>query len=173
MAGQTYVCSSCGKEHQGLPTDWGFKLPDEIFALPYLERYRRSRSNSDLCTLDENRFFIRGVLSIPFTYQQGEFSLGVWAEVDAKTHAFYLENFNNEFSKGAKAEGRLASTIPGFPELLNDPLNIELQDSNSRPSFSFPLTTNHRLARDQREGIDFARHHEFLDHCGHFAESDA
>ncbi len=35
MAGHTYICSSCGKEHQGLPTDWGFKLPDEAFALSY------------------------------------------------------------------------------------------------------------------------------------------
>ena len=173
MAGHTYTCSSCGKEHQGLPTDWGFKLPDAIFDLPYLERYRRTRSNSDLCALDEHRFFVRGLLSMPFSYQEGEFSWGVWVEVERSTHDFYLGNFNNEFAKGATAQGRLANTIPGFPGLVNEPLEIEFQDSTSRPSFSFLSKADHRLAKDQREGIDFARHHEFLELCGHFTESDA
>jgi hypothetical protein len=173
MAGQTYICSSCGKEHQGLPTDWGFKLPDSVFDLSYLDKYRRSRSNVDLCTLDENRFFVRGLLSLPFTYQEGQFSWGVWVEVDRTTHAFYLGNFNDEFAKGSKAQGRLANTIPGFPELVNELLEIEFQDSESRPSFRFLPRAAHQLAKDQREGVDFARHHEFLDLCGHFAQSDA
>jgi len=173
MPGHTYVCATCGKEHQGLPTDWGFKLPDLIFELSYLEKYRRARSNADLCTLDEGRFFVRGLLSLPFTYQDGKFSWGVWAEVDRKTHDSYLNHFNDEFAKGSKAHGRLANTIPGFPELVNEQLEIEFQDSNSRPSFTFPSTAAHPLARDQREGVDFARHHQFLELCGHFAESDA
>ena len=173
MAGHTYTCSSCGKEHQGLPTDWAFKLPDEIFELSYLEKYRRTRSNSDLCTLDERRFFFRGLLSMPFTYQAGEFSWGVWVEVERTAHDFYFDNFNDDFAKGTKAQGRLANAIPGFSELLNELIEIQFQDGSSRPSFSFQENAAHRLAKDQREGIDFARHHEFLDLCGHFSESDA
>jgi hypothetical protein len=173
MTGPTYTCSTCGKEHQGLPTDWGFKLPDAIFDLSYLEKYRRARTNADLCTLDDSRFFVRGLLSLPFTYQEGSFSWGVWVEVDRTTHDFYLENFDEEFAKGSKAEGHLANTIPGFAELRNEALEIEFQDSSSRPSFSFLSGAVHQLAKDQREGVDFARHHEFLDLCGHFAVSDA
>ena len=37
MAGE-YVCSVCGKEHAGLPTDWAYKLPDDLWALPEPER---------------------------------------------------------------------------------------------------------------------------------------
>jgi hypothetical protein len=173
MAGHTYVCSTCGKEHQGLPTDWGFKLPDGIFELSYLEKYRRTRANSDLCALDENRFFIRGLVSLPFTYQEGAFSWGVWVEVDRTTHDFYLDHFNDDFARGSRAQGRLANTIPGFPELVNEPLEIEFQDPDSRPAFSFLSSAGHRLAKDQRDGVDFARHHEFLELCGHFADSDA
>jgi hypothetical protein len=173
LAGQTYTCASCGKVHQSLPTDWGFKLPDAVFELSYLEKYRRARSNADLCMLDENRFFVRGLLSLPFTYQEGEFSWGVWVEVDRTTHDFYFDNFDDEFAKGSKAQGRLANSIPGFPELLNEPLEIEFQDSESRPSFNFPSSAVHPLAKEQREGVDFARHHEFLELCGHFTESDA
>src|SRR4249919_2806196 len=111
MTDHSYVCSSCGKTHEGLPTDWGFKLPDEVFDLSYLDRYRRTRSNADLCALDENRFFIRGLLMIPFTHQEGEFAWGVWVEVPKAVHDFYLDNYSNELAQGTKAEGALANTV--------------------------------------------------------------
>ena len=173
MTDHDYVCSSCGKTHEGLPTDWGFTLPDEVFALPYLHKYRRTRSNTDLCSLDENRFFIRGLLAIPFTHQDGGFGWGVWAEVSKQVHDFYLDNYSNEMTLGTKTEGKLANTIPGFPEITGQPLEIEFQNAKSRPFFAFPRYAEHALATDQRDGIGQHRHHEFLELCGHFDDSDA
>ncbi len=172
MTDQGYVCSSCGKTHAGLPTDWGFKLPDEVFDLSYLDKYRRSRSNTDLCTLDAQRFFFRGVLMIPFTYQEGAFGWGVWAEVSKSVHDFYLDNYNNELAQGTRVQGALANTIPGFPELVGSALDIELQSAKDRPLFTFPPVADHELAADQRDGISHARHHQFLELCGHFDEAD-
>ncbi|HET6397706.1 MAG TPA: DUF2199 domain-containing protein [Pseudoxanthomonas sp.] len=173
MTDHHYVCSSCGKTHDGLPTDWGFKLPDEVFDLSYLDKYRRSRFNTDLCALDEKRFFIRGILVIPFTHQEGEFVWGVWAEVSKSVHDFYVDNYSNELAQGVKAEGTLANTIPGFSEITGLPLEIELQSAKSRPVFTFPDSADHELAMDQRDGIDHNRHHHFLELCGHFDESGA
>lgn len=173
MTDHSYVCSSCGKTHEGLPTDWGFKLPDEVFDLSYLDKYRRTRSNADLCTLDESRFFLRGILMIPFTHQEGEFAWGVWAEVSKTAHDFYLDNYSNELAQGTKAKGTLANTIPGFPEITGQPLEIEFQNAKSRPFFAFPQSADHELASDQRDGIGHNRHHQFLELCGHFDESDA
>lgn len=172
MSEHSYVCSSCGKEHEGLPTDWGFKLPDEIFDLSYLDKYRRTRSNTDLCSLDEKRFFIRGLLPIPFTHQEGEFGWGVWAEVAREVHDFYLENYNNEFAQGTTAEGLLANTIPGFRSSISQGLEIVFQNAKTRPAFNFPRSATHELALDQRSGIDAQRHHRFLELCGHFEESE-
>lgn len=173
MTDHSYVCSDCGEEHEGLPTDWGFKLPEKVFDLALLDKYQRTRTTADLCTLDESRFFIRGLLSIPFTYQEGHFSWGVWVEVDRQVHDFYLKNFNDDFALGTKAQGSLANVIPGFSELLGQSLEIEFQDSKTRPSFAFPRSSEHSMATDQREGIEFRRHHEFLELCGHFSESEA
>ena len=173
MTDSSYVCSSCGKTHEGLPTDWGFKLPDEVFDLSYLDKYRRTRSNTDLCALDEQRFFIRGILMIPFTHQEGEFGWGVWAQVSKPDHDFYVDNYSNELAQGTKVQGKLANTIPGFPEITGLPLDIEIQSAKSRPIFTFPRSADHDLAIDQRDGIGHARHHQFLELCGHFDESDA
>lgn len=173
MTDQSFVCSSCGKVHEGLPTDWGFGLPDEVYALPYLDKYRRTRSNSDLCALDENRFFLRGLLMIPFTHQEGYFAWGVWAEVLKVSHDFYVENYSNELAQGTKIQGGLANTIPGSPEIIGSSLEIELQSSRSRPFFTFPTSADHALAVDQRQGIGPDRHHQFLELCGYFRDSDA
>ena len=168
-----YICSTCGKVHEGLPTDWGFGLPDEVYALSYLEKYRRSRSNADLCALDEKRFYFRGLLMIPFTHQEGHFAWGVWVEVSSIVHEFYLGNFSNEMAQGTRFPGTLANAIPGFTDLVGVPLDVEIQSAKSRPLFSFPAAARHDLATDQRGGIGPARHHQFLELCGYFEGSDA
>jgi hypothetical protein len=162
MTDHSYVCSSCGKTHEGLPTDWSFKLPDEVFDLSYLDKYRRTRSNTDLCALDEDRFFVRGLLAIPFTHREGDFGLGVWAEVPKAVHDFYLDNYSNELAQGTKAEGTLANTIPGFSKITDQPLEIQFQNAKCRPFFVFPRSAEHELAVDQRDGIGHNRHHQFL-----------
>lgn len=172
MTDCSYVCPNCGKEHDGLPTDWGFRFPDEVHGLPLLDQYRRTRSNNDLCTLDESRYFIRGLLSIPFFYQEGDFSWGVWIEVDREVHDFYLAHFHDDHAAGTKAKGLLANDIPGFEELAGQALDVELRDSRSRPSLIFPVAFDHPLATDQRTGIPFSRHHEFLELCGYFDDGD-
>lgn len=173
MTDHGYICSSCGKAHEGLPTDWGFKLPDDVFAMSYLDKYRRTRSNTDLCSQDEERFFIRGLLMISFTHQEREFAWGVWAEVPRTIHDFYVDNYSNDLAQGTKAHGTLANTIPGFPEITGLPLEIEIQSAKSRPLFTFPAFADHELAIDQRDGVGHTRHHQFLELCGHFDESDA
>ncbi len=173
MTDHSYVCSSCGKTHEGLPTDWGFKLPDEVFELSYLDTYRRTRSNSDLCSLDERRFFIRALLRVPFTDQEGQFAWGVWAEVTKEAHDFYLDNYSNDLAEGTKFEGTLANAIPGFPDAAGETVDVELQNAKGRPLLSFLRSAEHELAHDQRGGVDRNRHHHFLEQCGYFDEDDA
>ena len=171
MTDTGYTCATCGKVHEGLPTDWGYRLPDEVYALSYLETYRRSRSNADLCTLDDQRHFLRGLLRIPFTHQDGDFAWGVWVEVPKAAHDFYVENFSNDAAAGARFEGRLANALPGFHGTLGAALGLELQRGKSRPILHFPGSAEHALARHQRDGIDAAGHHRFLEACGYFDES--
>ena len=103
----SFTCACCGQEHPGLPADYGYSLPDEVFALSYLERYRRSRSNADLCTLDDERFFLRGVLAVPFVGSEQEFGWGLWVEVSRGQHDLYLDGFFDDLSAHPPFEGRL------------------------------------------------------------------
>lgn len=166
----SYICSCCGESLEGLPTDFGYRLPDEVFSLTYLEKYERTRHNADLCTLDGNRFFLRGLLRVPFTHMDGYFGWGVWAEVDRETHDFYLRNFSVDNSAAKPAFGRLANGIPAAPELGAEALEIHFQDESSRPEFRLLPHSSSKLAQEQHVGIDAGGHHAYLVASGHFGE---
>ena len=164
----SFICATCSREHPGLPTDYAYGLPDEVFSLSYLDRYRRTRSNADLCTLDDERFFIRGVLSVPFVASDEEFVWGLWVEVDREHHDLYLNGFFDDLSGHPRFEGMLANAIVAYDETPGLVVTVQFSAGDQRPSFHFPEDTAHLLAREQRGGITPERHHEILERVGFF-----
>ena len=173
MTSTTYTCSTCGKEHEGLPSDWGFKLPDEVHALSYIERYKRAKYNADLCTLDEQRHFIRGVLPIPLVDQDDTFGWGIWAEVNRSTHDAYVEAFNSDAPEPAHRTGVLVNHVPGYSETSGLAVGIQFNAKGARPTFTFATGVVHGLAHEQLSGISQKRHHDILETLGFFDETDA
>lgn len=168
MTDASFTCATCGQVHAGLPIDYGFRLPDEVHGLGYLERYARSRSNADLCTLDESRFFLRGILPLPLQERDDQFCWGVWLEVSKATHDRYVAGFDDDTLRGVTATGTLANAIPGYSETIGLEVQVEFQGGGTRPKFLFLATASHALADEQRSGISSRRHHDLLDAVGHF-----
>ena len=170
-----FRCGTCGRVHAGLPTDWGFREPDDVFALSYIEKYLRTRINADLCTLDESRYFLRGCLSLPFSEANGEFGWGVWVEVSRDHHDVYaaevLRDTEGEPPVQYRLEGRIANSIPGYRATLGLTVDVLLGAAGQRPSLWLPSRSRHTLAREQARGISAARHHQLLEACGYFGES--
>ncbi|WP_119966529.1 DUF2199 domain-containing protein [Simplicispira lacusdiani] len=154
-----FRCACCGEWHDELLTDIACGLPDAVFDLGYLERYRRARYNPDFCTLDDNRHFIRCVLPVPFTHRDDYFGWGVWVEVDRATHDLCLRVFDTE---GAAAvlhqHGMLANELKVYRKTAGLPVRIELSDEH-RPLVYLRPASRHALALEQRRGIDERRHH--------------
>lgn len=169
----SFKCATCGQEHDGLPQDYSFGLPDEVFELRFLERYRRSRSNSDLCTLDESRFFIRGVIPLPFRSSDEEYCWGVWVEVSQADHDKYVLGYDEDLSSEPSFNGRLANSIPGYEETKGLAVSAKFGAQGQRPSYSLDPSLTHKLASDQNTGITEERHHEMLEAVGHFARHAA
>ena len=167
---ESFVCPQCGKTHEGLPTDWGFKKPDEIHALTYLEQYQSVRINDDLATLKESRHFLRGVLELTFTHQDGYFGWGIWVEVSKKHHDLYVKNFYNEASNVPRFKGSIANELSGYSSTVGLEVEVQLGNTKQRPTFFLLAKSSHLLAQDQRQGIGSSRHHQLLEACGHFNE---
>jgi len=46
-----FVCAQCGTAHEGYPTDRGYTLPDDVWAIPESERQTLAKFTTDLCKM--------------------------------------------------------------------------------------------------------------------------
>ncbi len=161
-AAKGFKCGVCGQWHDELLTDLGYRLPDEVFALSYVERYQRARFNDDLCTLDGRRHFIRCYLPIPFTDKEDHFAWGVWIEISKKDHDGYVADFGGVARAGRVFVGTLANKLPAYRRsTLGMTVKVETA-SDERPTVRLPETLRHALALEQRRGISDQRHHDIV-----------
>jgi hypothetical protein len=161
-----FVCPICGKEHSGLPTDWAYKLPDEVWAIPEAERSHVARFNDDLCEWGDRRF-IRCVLELPFTERDGSFGWGAWAEVELAVYERYNELYDEDAWGEPLKSGSLANNLPAYAEnTVRHPVLIQFRDPTTRPSLQLPPDDTSSVATEQRQEIDARRYHEILDAIG-------
>jgi len=157
----SFKCSICGEEHEGLPTDWAYTLPDVVWEIPEEERAERARFNNDLCQMGE-RYFIRCMLEVPFKDAAGYFGWGVWAEVEWPVFERYLELYDEDGSSEPSAPGELANELSPYAGSLGTRVTIRFRDPKNRPTLQLKPEDATQLALDQNAGIDQARHHEIL-----------
>jgi hypothetical protein len=161
MAG--FRCGTCGKLHDHLPMDIGYRRPEPYFAVPEEERARRIYETDDLCVIDGKTFMIRGVLYLPISGGDQQFGWGVWAVVSEQDFQRYLDAWDHDTEDDVPPfTGRLASAIPGYPGSDQVDLDIRLQSGGQRPRFTVRSET-HPLGVDQRTGITLAKAHSFVE----------
>lgn len=149
-----------------LSLDWGFDLPDEVWALPEEERDAQVRFNDDLCEWGD-RYFIRCILPTPLKDQDDYFGWGAWAEVDAEVFGRYLDLYDADGREEPPHPAKLANKLPPYAgTTLGSRMLIQFQDPDERPTLLLLEGDKSRLAQDQRDGIDTARHREILAICG-------
>ncbi|MFN8521615.1 MAG: DUF2199 domain-containing protein [Chloroflexota bacterium] len=157
----TYEYSTCGRSVPEPVTDYGFSLPDNVWEIPGDERPRRAIWTSDLCQFGE-RFFIRCLLPVPFVHREGRFGWGVWAEVAESDFRRYVSLYDDDASGEPAVRGRMANALAPYPESKGLPVWVQFQTATQRPTLTLVADSRVRLAVDQREGIDDARHRAVL-----------
>ncbi|WP_454761340.1 DUF2199 domain-containing protein [Caulobacter segnis] len=149
-----------------LTLDWGFELPDEVFALSEEEQAEQVRYNDDLCQWGD-RFFIRCILPTPLKGQDDYFGWGAWAEVEAEVFERYLELYEEDAREEPPHPAKLANRLAPYPgTTLGTRVLIQFQTPDDRPTLTLLETDKSRLAQEQRDGIDAARHREIVDVAG-------
>lgn len=156
-----FICSICGKEHAGLPTDWAFKLPDDVWAIPQPERDEVARFNDDLCQFGD-RNFIRCVLEVPFRDTDGFFGWGAWAEVEWTVFERYLDLYEADGWSEPKHSGTLANSLSPYADTMGTPVLIQFREATKRPSLHLLSTDRSTLATEQRQGMSQLRYHDII-----------
>lgn len=151
------LCTNCGAEHDLDEIEITFGKPDPYFDIPEDQRSARCWISPDACAIDEQRFFLRGLLPIPVQGREYPYSWGAWAEVSEDSFTRILELWDDEAqSEEPPFEGTLATNILPYPDTLGLPLFIRLEGPDSVPSFEI-LDKAHPIGVEQREGVDTVR----------------
>ncbi len=150
----SFVCSSCGQEHSGVPLSFAADYPDPYANLSSDDRDARAVVSSDQCVIDQREFYIRGCLEIPILGTDEVFLWGLWArinedvfdEIDAHWESNGRENAIGPY------KGRLANALSIYPDTLNQRIEIQIRPVGSRPLFTLEEAEN-PLSVEQRQGL--------------------
>lgn len=146
-----------------LTLDWGFELPDEVWALSEEEQAEQVRYNDDLCQWGD-RFFIRCILPVPLKGADDYFGWGAWAEVETEVFERYLELYEEDGREEPPHPAKLANRLAPYPgTTLGTRVLIQFQTPDDRPTLTLLESDKSRLAQEQREGIDADRHREIVE----------
>ena len=155
-----FKCSSCGKIHDELP-DIGYREPYYTFGLPTAEKARRVRLSTDLCALDEEHYFVRGLLQLPIQGSSETLGFGVWSSLSKANFSRYREHYDEDLSNWEPMFGWLSNQLPVFPDTLSLPLRVQTQGKGTRPFFMLE-NEDHELVRAQRDGISVEKWWEIV-----------
>jgi hypothetical protein len=151
------ACSICGKRCDELEP--AFRRPDAVFAVPEQERDRRVRQSDDFVSIDDEAFFIRGVVPIPVEDLDHPYCWGFWVKVARKHFEEYQRFFNVDPPRDHPGfEGTLANQTRHLAPTLGSPVNVGLQSGRHRPVIML-LDESHTLAQDQARGVTRSRVH--------------
>jgi len=142
-----------------LPLSYAADFPDSYSWLNQKERKERALISSDQCIIDNEKYFLRGLVELPIIGFNECFLWGVWA-------CIWKEPFD-EIGKHWETpgrdkligpyKGRLNNGLSEYtPTTFNLKCTIRIQPIGSRPLF-FIDEPGHPLAIEQRDGIALER----------------
>lgn len=161
-----FRCQVCDEWHEGLP-DLGFDAPLHYYQLSDEERRSRATRSSDLCTIDDDSFFVRGVIELPIRGAADRFGIGAWVSLKEENYQRYVELYDAE-DPGDEGPyfGWLCNRIAGYPDTLSLKTHLCLRPAPARPAIELE-PTDHPLAVQQREGISPEEIQEVIQHALH------
>ena len=152
---ESVTCSVCGQVHPIEDSELVLVLPDVIHGLAADERDARCKISADVCVLDRERFFLRGLLPIPVSGRSNPYNIGVWAEVPLETYRRVYDRWDDPDQRDEpRLPGALANNVPlQGRDTLGVEISIQLIGQKSRPEF-YVESDGHPLNREQTQGID-------------------
>ena len=153
-----YYCSTCHEFHSGLPISYAADSPDSFAWLKEQEREERAVLGSDQCIIDQEKYFVRGLIELPRIGFADVFLWGVWASVWKEDFDEIGKNWGTPGRENliGPYQGRLNNRLSAYPDTLNLKCTIRIQPVGSRPLFYLDEPA-HPLTCEQRQGISLER----------------
>jgi len=153
-----FVCSVCGAFHAERMLDTRMSLPDPIFSLDDDERERRAWLADDFAVLDDDRFFVRGLLELPIRDLQARFGYGTWIEVEGDAFRQLIEHWDDP-DQFSPVEGTVANELAPYVGTAGLAARLNPVSLDELPAVTL-ADSPHPLVADQQRGISTDRSEE-------------
>jgi hypothetical protein len=174
LADLRWKCGSCDEWHSGPCRDFGVDSPyywsqenekasRRLKLFPSWSKKRnKTFLDQDYCAINDESFFVRGLIHLPIIGAAETFRWGVWGSLSR-------ENFNKlrkMDSNPSRTElpamfSWLSSQLPEYPDTLNLKMYAHIQEPGMRPHFFLELT-DHPLSQEYHHGITPERVKEIM-----------
>jgi hypothetical protein len=162
LANLRWKCGRCDAWHSGPCLDFGFGAPlywsdgPGRIRLPVLDSTKDNRPKSfltpDFCTLDDQHFFVRGVIKLPILGTAQHLRWGVWGSLSRENFELVLKSEGLADRTTAPMFSWLSTRIPDYPDTLSLKMYARVQAPQLRPHFELQ-ETDHPLSREYHHGI--------------------
>ena len=164
MGEKLIKCSCCGDMLPAHNIELSFNLPDTVAAFQKKELNERCQYNDDICILDKERFFVRGLIPLPIHECEGNYSIGGWAEVSQYDYQKILDLWDDEEQyKEPPIAATLANKIPLNSDTLECDIVVKLTGSTTRPNIII-ADEKCSLYKEQKCGINIHRAYEYAEY---------
>ena len=159
----SFTCDVCGEKHAGETRDIRMGLPQPIFLLDEDERSRQAYVEEDFAVLHTekgDRYFVRALVELPISGEDGYFGYGSWVEVSVEDVTALGELWHDaEGERAGPFSGTLANELSPYAFTEGLPVRLCLRDVDLLPLVELE-DGEHELVRAQRYGISPHRAHQ-------------
>lgn len=171
-----WKCKSCKRmRNTDAPQIFFCSNPHDFEDLDDEAKQSRAKVSADLCSIDNQRFFVRALVEIPINSEEPKTGTekshlmiwGVWVQLDARDFFLLMEKWNDDSEMQLK--GTLNNIMPEYENTLNQPVMLTTRKGGMRPLVTFDIL-EHPLAQDQKNGISWVKFENLVDTLIHSSQ---
>ena len=153
-----FVCSVCGEHHDQRLLDIRLGLPHVIHLLDADARTHRAWLADDFAVLDDERFFVRGLLELPIPGLDDRFAYGSWVEVSMPDFQELMRHWHDD-EQFDPVECTVANELEPYRDTLGLHAMLRATAPDRLPAIELAAAA-HDLVDAQRRGISVGRSDE-------------
>ena len=168
-----WKCGTCEEWHYGPCLDFSYDAPlywgsehDEANETGFFDSGKEGLPTTyldeDICVLDGEHYFVRGVINVPIIGTDQTLGWGVWGSLSRGNFEKMLAM--NDDPARVELPGMfswLSNQIEEYPDTLNLKMNAYIQELGKRPIFELE-ETDHPLSQEFHHGITPERVREIM-----------
>jgi len=168
-----WKCGSCEEWHHGPCLDFTYGAPvywtAEDDAANQAELFESDPKelpatllNDDVCILDGEYYFVRGIIHLPIIGTNETLRWGVWGSLSRENFEKFLATMDDpKRTELPEMFSWLSSSIDDYPDTVNLQMFAHLEEPPERPTFELELT-DHPLSQEYHHGITPERVKEIM-----------